>query len=146
MSERFENPSQAEICQRLRQIRTVAVVGLSPKPNRPSHNVAQALQQFGYRIVPVRPAVDEVLGERAYADLRAVPTAIDLVDVFRAPEYVDEIVDTCIALKVPALWLQDSVINETAALRARAAGIWVVMDRCIYRDYLGCGALLNAGD
>lgn len=146
MTTHFSNPPLDEICARLRGVRTVAVVGLSPRPNRPSHNVAQALQQFGYRIVPVRPAVDEVLGERAYADLRAVPGAIDLVEVFRAPEYVDEIVDTCIALKVPALWLQDGVINEAAALRAQAAGIWVVMDRCIYRDYLGCGALLNAGD
>jgi predicted CoA-binding protein len=147
MTALFSNPSLDEICARLRGVRTVAVVGLSPKPNRPSHTVAQALQQFGYRIVPVRPAVDEVLGERAYADLRAVPAAIDLVDVFRAPEYVDEIVDTCIALKVPALWLQDGVVNEAAALRAQAAGIWVVMDRCIYRDYLACdNGLSNAGD
>ena len=147
MSEHFDNPSQAEICQRLRQLRTIAVVGLSPKPDRPSYCVAQALQQFGYRVVPVRPAVDEVLGERAYPDLRAVPDAIDLVDVFRAPEYVDEIVDACIALKIPALWLQDGVVNAAAAARARTAGIWVVMDRCMYRDYLGCGsALFNGGD
>lgn len=147
MSERFENPSHEEICQRLRQIRTVAVVGLSPKADRPSYGVAQALQQFGYRIVPVRPAVAEVLGEPAYPDLHAVPGTIDLVDVFRAPEYVDEIVDICIARKVPALWLQEGVVNEAAALRAQAAGIWVVMDRCIYKDYLACGsALSNTGD
>ncbi len=147
MTDRFVNPSHDEICQRLRRLRTVAVVGLSPKPSRPSYCVAQALQQFGYRIVPVRPALEEVLGERAVPDLHALPGPVDLVDVFRAPEYVDEIVDACIELKIPALWLQDGVVNEAAALRARAAGIWVVMDRCIYRDYLACdGALFKAGD
>jgi hypothetical protein len=147
MTASFCNPPLDEICARLRGVRTVAVVGLSPQPNRPSHHVAQELQRFGYRIVPVRPALDEVLGERAYADLHAVPGPVDLVDVFRAPEYVDEIVDACIALKVPALWLQDDVVNEAAALRAQAAGIWVVMDRCIYRDYLACDiGLSNAGD
>ena len=143
----FENPPREEICRYLRRIHTVAVVGLSPKADRPSHVVARALQRFGCRIVPVRPAVDEVLGERAYAELQTVPGPIDLVDVFRASEYVDEIVDTCIAQKIPALWLQEGVVNEAAALRAQAAGIWVVMDRCIYKDWLGCGdTLSNAAD
>ncbi|PKM43972.1 MAG: CoA-binding protein [Gammaproteobacteria bacterium HGW-Gammaproteobacteria-1] len=147
MNDHFTNPSWEDICQRLRRLRTIAVVGLSPKPSRPSYCVAQALQQFGYRIVPVRPALDEVLGERAVPDLHALPGPVDLVDVFRAPEHVDEIVDACIELKIPALWLQDGVVNEAAALRARAAGIWVVMDRCIYRDYLACdSALFKAGD
>jgi len=136
MSEAFTNPSLDDIRALLERIHTIAVVGLSPKANRPSHRVAESMQRFGYRIVPVRPAVDEVLGERAYADLREVPGAIDLVNVFRAPEHVDEIVDTCIELNMPALWLQDGVVNEAAALRARQAGILVVMDRCIYRDYL----------
>jgi len=94
------------------------------------------LQRFGYRVIPVRPAVASVLGEKAYPDLRAVPEKIDLVDVFRAPEHVDAIVDECIALAVPALWLQDGVVNEPAAARAQAAGILVVMDRCVYREYL----------
>lgn len=143
MTDTFENPSREDICQRLQQIRRIAVLGLSPKADRPSYCVAQALQKFGYRIVPVRPAIAEVLGERAYTDLPAVPGPIDLVDVFRAPEYVDEIVDTCIALQVPALWLQEGVVNEAAALRARAAGIWVVMDRCIYKDWLACGDALS---
>jgi hypothetical protein len=97
--------------------------------------VASALQSFGYRIIPVNPTIDQVLGERAYPDLKAVPETIDLVDVFRSPEHVTAIVDDCIALHLPALWLQDGVIDEAAALRARAAGIQVVMDRCIYRDY-----------
>lgn len=131
----FDNPSTDTIVKLLRQVQRIAVVGLSPKANRPSHKVASALQQFGYHIVPVRPAVESVLGEPAYPDLYAVPGQIDLVDVFRAPEHVEPIVDACIARKIPALWLQDGVINEAAATRARANGITVVMDRCIYRDY-----------
>ena len=131
----FNNPSREEIIDLLRQCQRIAVVGLSPKSNRPSHAVAKALQQFGYTIVPVRPAVDSVLGEKAYPNLHAVPGTIDLVDVFRAPEHIDPIVDACIELNISALWLQDGVINEAAALRAKANGITVVMDRCIYRDY-----------
>lgn len=131
----FTNPSREEIINLLAQTRRIAVVGLSPKASRPSHQVARALQQFGYSIVPVRPALDEVLGEKAYPDLYAVPGKIDLVDVFRAPEHIEPIVDACIALQVPAVWLQDGVVNEAAALRARDHGITVVMDRCIFRDY-----------
>ena len=131
----FRNPAIEEIIDLLRQCQRIAVVGLSPKSNRPSHRVASAMQQFGYTIVPVRPAVDSVLGEKAYPELSAVPGRIDMVDVFRAAEHVDSIVDACIALKIPALWLQDGVINEAAALRAQANGITVVMDRCVYRDY-----------
>jgi len=133
----FQNPDIDAIRELLRRVKTIAVVGLSPKANRPSHQVAAAMQGYGYRIVPVRPATEEVLGERCYASLHELPAPeqIDLVDVFRAPEHVDEIVDACIALKLPALWLQDDVVNEAAAERARAAGITVVMDRCVYRDY-----------
>ncbi|MBI1422395.1 MAG: CoA-binding protein [Gammaproteobacteria bacterium] len=134
MSE-FSNPSTEQIITLLQQCQRIAVVGLSPKSNRPSHAVARAMQSFGYTIVPVRPAVDSVLGEPAYPDLYAVPGKIDLVDVFRAPEHVDPIVDACIDLHVPALWLQDGVINVAAAQRAQEHGIMVVMDRCIYRDY-----------
>ena len=133
--EKFRNPSDDDKAL-LARVRTIAVVGLSPQPSRPSHRVASDLQRFGYRIIPVRPAVEQVLGEKAYASLREVPDKIDLVDVFRAPQYVDAIVDECIALKLPALWLQDGVVNEPAALKARAAGITVVMDRCVYRDYV----------
>lgn len=138
MADSFRNPPLEDICQHLRQAHNIAVVGLSPKSSRPSHGVALALQQFGYRLIPVRPAVDEVLGERAYANLESVPGPIDLVNVFRAPQHVGPIVDACIRLGIPALWLQDGVINEEAAQRALAAGIWVVMDRCIYRDYHAC--------
>ena len=118
----------------MRSIRTIAVVGLSANQDRPSFSVAAAMQGLGYRIIPVRPKVTEVLGELAYPDLASVLQQIDLVDVFRAPEHVPGIVDACIALGVKYLWLQDGVVNEEAAQRAKAAGIIVVMDRCIWRD------------
>jgi hypothetical protein len=132
----FENPTAQEICALLKRSKTIAVVGLSPQPARPSYGVAKAMQGFGFRIIPVRPLVAEVLGEKAYATLAAVPHSIDLVDVFRAAEHVDAMVDECIALKIPAIWIQQGIVNEAAALRARAAGMTVVMDRCIYRDYV----------
>lgn len=132
----FKNPPDEEIAALLKRVRSVAVIGLSPRTSRPSHGVAAQLQRFGYRIIPVRPAVDSVLGEKAYPSLREVPHPFDLVDVFRAPEYVDRIVDDCIALGAPALWLQEGVVNHAAAERARQAGMTVVMDRCIYREYI----------
>jgi len=132
----FTNPSLEEIKALLQKTKTIAVVGLSPNPGRPSHGVSAAMQGFGYRIIPVRPAVEAVLGEKAYADLRALPKVPDLVDVFRAPEHIGPIVDSCIELGIKAIWLQDGVINEQAAQKAVDAGITVVMDRCIYRDYI----------
>ena len=132
----FNNPSPERIRALLGKVKTIAVVGLSPRPARPSHEVAKAMQDFGYRIVPVRPLVKEVLGQRAYPALAEVPEKIDLVDVFRAVEHVDAIVDECLRLGITRLWLQEGVINEKAAQRAQAGGIEVVMDRCILRDYL----------
>lgn len=133
---RFENPPPEAIRALLQRVHNIAVVGLSPQASRPSHQVAASLQRFGYRIIPVRPAVHEVLGEPAYRDLHEVTESIDLVNVFRAPQHVGGIVDACIALKLPALWLQDGVVDHAAAWRAHDAGITVIMDRCIYRDYL----------
>lgn len=136
----FVNPSREQIAALLRTARTIAVVGLSANPDRPSHSVARALQQFGYRIVPVNPYLTEVLGERAVPDLDhlhevlAPGEKVDIVDVFRRPEHVAAIVDDCIRLQLPAIWLQDGVIDEQAAEHAKAAGIFTVMDRCIYRD------------
>jgi predicted CoA-binding protein len=132
----FTNPKDDVIRDLLEQANVIAVIGLSPKQNRPSHGVARALQGFGYRIIPVRPIVKEVLGEQAYARLEDVPDKIDLVDVFRNPQYVDAIVDSCINLGIPAIWLQEGVINDSAALRAQNAGLTVVMDRCTYKDYI----------
>lgn len=131
----FANPSPAEICRVLRSVRTIAVVGLSPNPERPSFRVAGAMQSHGFHIVPVQPRIREVLGEPAYENLESVPFVVDIVDVFRAPEHVPAIVESCIRLGVSRLWLQDGVIHEAAAQRARDAGITVVMNRCIWRDY-----------
>jgi len=132
----FLNPKPSEIRELLEKTRTIAVAGLSPKADRPSHFVARNLQRFGFRIVPVRPAVSEILGEKVYAKLEDIPFAVDLVDVFRAPEHVPEVVEACLHIKCPAIWLQEGVVNETAAQAARAAGLTVVMDRCIYKDYV----------
>ena len=134
---RFENPSVAACCELLKKSKTIAVVGLSPNTARPSYEVSQAMQGWGFRIIPVHPTAKEVLGEKAYPSLSAIPKDIniDLVDVFRQPEFVDEVVDECLKLKLKAIWLQDGVINEPAALRAEAGGMTVVMDRCVYRDY-----------
>lgn len=132
----FANPPADEIRDLLRSVRTIAVVGLSPRNTRPSHRIARALQGYGYRIVPVRPAVSEVLGERAYGQLTDVPGEVDLVNVFRAAEHVDAIVDQCLQRGLKRLWLQDGIINEGAARRARDAGMTVVMDRCAYKDYV----------
>ncbi|HEX7964613.1 MAG TPA: CoA-binding protein [Gammaproteobacteria bacterium] len=132
----FQNPPGADIKHLLETAKTIAVVGLSPKHDRPSNGVARGLQHFGYRIVPVNPGQSELLGEKVYPDLMSVPGPIDLVDVFRSPEHVDEVVDQCIARGFRAIWLQEGVVNEAAAEKARAAGMLVVMDRCIYKDYL----------
>ena len=132
----FANPSPDQIRSLLREVKTIAVVGLSPRPERPSYRVSRAMQGFGYRIVPVRPAVAEILGEKAWARLSEIPFTVDMVDVFRAGDQIDPVVDECIALGVKRLWLQDGVINEAAAARAQAAGITVVMDRCVWRDYM----------
>ncbi len=119
----------------LRKAHTIAVVGLSRNPLRPSHGVSAYMQQHGYRIIPVNPQIDSCLGEKAYASLKDVPEPIDIVNIFRRPEFVEEIVDQAIALKVPAIWMQEEVIHERAAEKARRAGIFVVMDRCILKEH-----------
>jgi uncharacterized protein len=132
----FENPTKPEIEALLRRARTIAVLGLSATPGKPSYHVAEELQKFGYRIVPVNPAAQEILGEKSWPYLSAAIEGagpIDVVDVFRKPEHVAAIVDEAIRLEVPALWLQEGVIDEAAAERARAAGIFTVMDRCMFK-------------
>jgi predicted CoA-binding protein len=119
----------------LSRIKTIAVVGLSDSPMRPSHGVSAYMQAQGYRIIPVNPRISGSLGEPAYPSLLDVPYKIDLVDVFRRPEYVGEIVDQAIQLKIPAIWLQEDVVNEQAAAKARQAGVFVVMDRCLLKEH-----------
>jgi uncharacterized protein len=124
-----------EIAELLKRARNIAVVGLSSSPLRPSHGVSAYMQTHGYHIIPVNPEISEALGEKAYASLADVPAKIDIVNIFRRPEYVDEIVDAAIALKVPAIWMQEDVVNQRAAEKAREAGIFVVMDRCILKEH-----------
>ena len=116
-------------------MKIIAVVGFSPKPGRASHGVAAQMQRFGFRIIPVRPGISEGLGEKAYPDLASVPEAIDLVDVFRSGKYIPEVVEQCLRLGIKNLWLQEGAEDEPSAERARAAGMTVVMGRCIMRDY-----------
>jgi hypothetical protein len=122
----------------LEKSKTIAVVGLSDKPDRPSFRVSRYMQQAGYRIIPVHPTVSRVLGEKAYPTLDAACAAegkIDLVDVFRASEYVPEIVKDAMRLKIPYLWLQEGVCHDEAVQWAEQDGILVVMDRCIYKEH-----------
>lgn len=119
----------------LKRAKTIAVVGLSNDPMRPSHGVSAYMQSEGYRIIPVNPRIESSLGENAYASLREVPEKIDIVNIFRRPEYVGEIVDEAIRLKVSAIWMQEDVVHEKAAEKARKAGIFVVMDRCILKEH-----------
>jgi len=127
------------IYELLSRAKTIAVVGLSDSPMRASHGVSAYMQTAGYRIIPVNPQIREALGENAYSSLlempREVAENIDLVNVFRRPEFVDEIVEQAIQLKIPAIWLQEGVVNQRAAERARKAGIFVVMDRCVLKEH-----------
>jgi predicted CoA-binding protein len=136
----FVNPPAEKIAALLRAAHTIAVVGLSADRTRPSHGVARALQRFGYRIIPVTPSAESILGEPAVATLDQLPDvlapeeSVDIVDVFRRPEHVAAIVEDCIRLKLPALWLQEGVIDKEAAERAVQAGIFTVMDRCLFKE------------
>ena len=124
-----------DIGKLLTNAKTIAVVGLSNSPLRPSHGVSAYLQSQGYRIIPVNPSIKGALGEKAVASLSEINERIDIVDVFRRPEFVPGVVDEVIRLKLPALWLQEGVIHEEAAAKARQAGIFVVMDHCILKEH-----------
>jgi predicted CoA-binding protein len=135
----FQNPSPAEIKALLQRIRTIAVVGLSPDPDRPSYSVAMYLQSNGYRVVPIRPGGGEILGEKVYARLSEVPFSLDAVDCFRKSSMVGAHVDEAITLRIPAVWMQEGVIDEDAAARARVAGLFVAMDRCMLKEHRKSG-------
>jgi predicted CoA-binding protein len=128
-------PVSDEITELLKHAKTIAVVGLSDSPLRPSYGVSAYMQHHGYRIIPVNPAIKGALGEKAVASLSEIEEKIDIVDVFRRPEGVPEIVDEAIKLGVPAIWMQEGVVHEDAAAKARKAGIFVVMDRCILKEH-----------
>ena len=131
----FTNPGPEEIKALLQRVKNIAVVGFSPKPGRPSHGIARQMQGFGYRIIPVRPGISEGLGETAYPDLASVPGPIDLVNVIRSGKYIAGVVDQCLRLGIKNIWMQEGAEHEASAERARAAGMTVVMGRCIMRDY-----------
>jgi len=128
----METPDTREI---LRKFRTFAVVGLSPKPHRDSHRVAQFLQEHGYRIIPVRPGAESILGEKCYATLTEIPGRVEVVDLFRRSEAVAPFVDEAIAIQAKVVWMQLGVIHEEAAEKARRAGLLVVMDHCPLIEY-----------
>ncbi len=128
-------PQSDPVAELLRNSRTIAVVGLSADPFRPSHGVSAYMQSHGYRIIPVNPNITECLGQKAYPSLLDVPEKIDIVNVFRRPEFVEAVVDQAIQLKVSAIWMQEEVIHERAAEKARRAGIFVVMDQCILKEH-----------
>ena len=135
-NEAVNSPDRSdEIGGLLQRARTIAVVGLSDSPLRPSHGVAAYLQHHGYRIIPVNPNIKGALGEKAVASLGEVKEKIDIVDVFRRSENVPEVVDEAIKLGVSAIWMQEGVIHEVAAQKARKAGIFVVMDCCILKEH-----------
>jgi len=119
----------------LKESKIVAVVGLSPDPERDSHEVAHYLQQAGYKIVPVNPKAEEILGEKAYPDLNSIPEKIDVVDIFRRPEHVPPVVEEAIKVGAKTVWMQLGVVNKEAARRAHEAGLNVVMDRCMLREH-----------
>jgi predicted CoA-binding protein len=133
--ETMKTTATDEIGELLKRTKTIAVVGLSDSPLRPSYGVSAYMQSHGYRIIPINPSIKGSLGEKAVASLGEVPERIDMVDIFRRSEFVPELVDEAIRLKVPAIWLQEGVIHEEAAEKARKAGIFVVMDRCILKEH-----------
>ena len=135
----FQNPSDATLRQLLRQSRRLAVVGLSPKQDRPSFRVSRQMQNWGFEIVPVRPMVESVLGQPAYARLEDVPGPVGIVNVFRNASELMPVVDSAIAIGAPAIWIQQGIVNEAAAEKAQAAGLVVVMDRCIMVEYARLG-------
>ena len=141
----FTNPAPAEITRLLREARTIAVVGLSDNPQRASYEVSATLLDYGYRIIPVNPALAVWEGIRAIPDLDHLPAVlgpgeqVDIVDVFRQPQHVAEVIDDCIRLQLPTVWLQLGVIDEAAAQRAKNAGLTVVMDRCMKTERMRLG-------
>jgi len=126
----------AAIRRVLRDSKTIAVVGLSPKPHRPSHQVAAYLIKAGYTIIPVNPGQDMILGQTCYPNLRAIPEPVDMVDIFRRPEAVLPIVEDAIAIGAQCIWMQEGIVNEEAAAKAQAAGLTVIMDRCTKIDHM----------
>jgi predicted CoA-binding protein len=133
-SQEYQNPRDDQIKEILQKYKKVAVVGLSSDQTRPSNAVAKYLQRKGFKIIPVNPNETEILGEKAYPDLSAIPEKVEIVDIFRRPEQVPPIVDEAIKIKALVVWMQEGVINHPAALKASENGITVVMDKCMLKE------------
>lgn len=137
--ERCEFPKQNAAPQEVKEIlssyKTVAVVGISDKPDRPSYHVAEYLKNSGYKIIPVNPRLQNFLGETAYPDLASVPGPVDIVDIFRKPSEIPPVVDQAIAKKAKVIWMQEGIVNNDAADKARAAGLKVVMNKCMLKEH-----------
>jgi predicted CoA-binding protein len=123
----------------LNKYRTVAIVGLSPDPSRPSHRVASYLDMHGYKVIPVNPHAQEILGKTSYPNLSSVPEPIEIVDIFRSSEKVMPVVDEAIKTGAKVVWMQEGIINEQAALKARDAGLLVVMNKCMFKEHQRLG-------
>lgn len=125
-----------EISKLLKECKTIAVVGLSPKENRPSNQVARYLMEAGYNIIPVNPGQSEILGKTCYPDLISIPEHIDIVDIFRKPDDIIPIIESAIEINAKVIWMQQGIVNEEAATIARKAGLAVIMDRCLKVDHM----------
>ena len=130
------NASSDEIAEILRTSKTIAVVGLSPKPERPSHSVSAYMKEVGYKIIPVNPGQTEILGEKVYKSLLDIPEPVDMVNIFREPSAVPEIVDQAIQIRTKVVWMQEGIVHNEAAEKARKAGLKVVMNKCIYKEHI----------
>jgi predicted CoA-binding protein len=129
------NASSEEIIQILRSAKTIAVIGASVKPERPSHWISVYLKKQGYKVIPVNPGLSEILGDKCYKSLSEIPEALDIVDIFREPNAVAAIVEEAIAKKAKVIWMQEGIVHNKAAEKARAAGLKVVMNKCIYKEH-----------
>jgi len=130
-----ENATSDEIADILRTTKTIAVVGLSPKPERPSHGVTLYMMDQGYEIIPVNPGQSEIFGKKSYKTLLEIPGRVDMVNIFREPSAVPDIVDQAIAKKAKVIWMQEGIVHNEAAEKARAAGLKVVMNKCLYKEH-----------
>jgi len=131
-----DNATSAEIFDILKSTHIIAVVGLSPKPERPSFGVSSYMKNAGYTIIPVNPGQKEILGEKAYASLLDIPGPVDMVNIFRESAAVPDIVDQAIAIKAKVIWMQEGIVHNAAAEKARAAGLKVVMNKCLYKEHI----------
>ncbi|MBM4326906.1 MAG: CoA-binding protein [Deltaproteobacteria bacterium] len=130
-----DKPADGELKKLFQEIRTIAVVGLSDNQSKPSNRVAAYLKNKGYKIVPVNPGAEEILGEKSYPDLKSIPVPVDVVDVFRRPEFVPQVAEDAVAIGAKVLWLQEDITHEEAAKKARAAGLTVVQDACMLEEH-----------